>query len=306
MSAPRRFRLKTQRSGAMAVYDQRAGETMHPGRGPWEEANRLYVRGSGLARLLREPSPKTATAGPDRHVDAGHSAQEVVVFDVGLGAAANALAAIACRNALATRGHAVRPLRLVSFENDLGALRFALAHAAELDYPLGHEPALEALIDHARWDEAPGLTWELRLGNFSELIHEEPSRADIVFLDPFSPGTNPAMWSVPTLEGIFRRGRPDAAMRLVTYSTAPATHAALLLAGFYVGAGPPAKGGRPTTEADSDFDRLSAPLDLRWLRRWRRERAPWPCETPVAARPKVRAALMKHLQWWYFGRVDST
>jgi queuine tRNA-ribosyltransferase len=225
----------------------------------------------------------------------------VVVFDVGLGAAANALAAIACRKALAARGGAVRPLRLISFENDPSALRFALAHAAKLGYVRGYEPALEALADRGRWAEAPGLIWDLRQGDFSRLIHEESGRADIVFFDPFSPRANPAMWSVATLEGVFRHRRSGGALRLVTYSTAPATQAALLLAGFYVGAGAPAKGGRPTTEACSDFSTLRAPLDPRWLGRWKRERrAPWPPNTPAAAQPEVRTALMEHPQWGYF------
>ena len=33
--------LKRQASGAFALHDRETRETMHPGRGPWEEANLL-------------------------------------------------------------------------------------------------------------------------------------------------------------------------------------------------------------------------------------------------------------------------
>jgi tRNA U34 5-methylaminomethyl-2-thiouridine-forming methyltransferase MnmC len=276
--------LKKQTSGAFAVHNRETGETMHPRLGPWEEANRVYVEGVELAGLL---------AGPSR------AGGEVVVFDVGLGAAANALAALTCRERLAEAGDEPAPLRLVSFENDPEPLRFALAHQGQLGYLLGHEPALEALLREGRWTGA-GVEWELRLGDFTRLIHEEPRRADAVFFDPFSPRTNPAMWSLPVLEAVHRCRRPGTAMRLVTYSSSMATRAALLLAGFYVGAGAPLGAGRRGTEAATEFPLLAEPLELRWLGRWKRDRDPWPCLTPARAHRKLREALQAHPQWSRF------
>ena len=122
-----RFELKRQRSGVLAVRHRELGETMHPGGGPWAEANGLYVAGSGLPALLTGTG-EAARAGP------------LVVFDVGLGAAANALAAIACREEAARRSGSPRQLRVISFEADPEPLRFALAHAGQLGYLLGHEP----------------------------------------------------------------------------------------------------------------------------------------------------------------------
>lgn len=301
------YELKRQSSGAFALHHRDSKETMHPGLGPWEEANRLYVASSGLAGLLEKSGGGTAAEG------------EVVLFDVGLGAAANALAAIACHEELRQRGVAVRPLRLVSFEHDLEPLRFALAHASQLGYLLGQDQPLGALIDEGRW-EGEGVEWELRLGDFTRLIEEEPRRADVVFFDPFSPRTNPAMWSLRSLESLYRCRKPGGDMRLITYSTAFGTRCGLLLAGFYVGelgepggggggvaggiAGKKVAGGRGT-EAAAYFSTLSRPLQPRWLQRWRHDREPWPCLTPQKEYRRLREALAEHPQWGQPGDGES-
>ena len=77
---------------------------MHAGLDPAAEAQALYVDQFRLADRLRERWP-----------------EPLVVWDVGLGAAHNAMAVLACRDAVGAE--ASRPLRLVSFEHDLGALR---------------------------------------------------------------------------------------------------------------------------------------------------------------------------------------
>ena len=92
-------------------------------------------------------------------------------------------------------------------------------------------------------------------------------------------------------------------MRLVTYSSASNTRAAMLLAGFFVGAGLPLDGRRRATEAAAYFSSLSEPLDLRWLSRWKREREPWPCLTPAGQLPRVRRELLEHPQWAHFPRL---
>ena len=284
------FELKRQASGSLAVRHRELGETMHPGGGPWAEANGLYVAGSGLPALL------TGTEEPAR-------AGRLVVFDVGLGAAANALAAIACREEMARRGGSPRPLGVISFEADPEPLRFALAHAGQLGYLLGHEPKVEALLRDGRWEGPEALVWEVRWGDFPRLIGDEPQRADAIFFDPFSPRTNPDMWSVPTLEAVYRCRRPGAPTRLLTYSTALGVRAALLLAGFFVGEGPRQAGGRGSTEAAPFFSDLREPLGMGWLRAWKRGHDPWPCLSDPTRRKEMREALLDHPQWSHFRPV---
>jgi S-adenosyl-L-methionine-dependent methyltransferase len=291
------YRLQRQRSGALAVHNTAYAETMHPGAGPWAEATRLYVQGSGLPAALSVPASRGG--GP------------LVLFDVGLGAAANALAAVACHDDLLRRGKRPRPLRIVSFEADPEALRFAIAQADALGYPRGHEALLGELLAAGRAQREGGLTWELRLGDFPRLIREEPARADLVFFDPFSPHANPLMWSLATLEALYHCRRRAGRLRLVTYSTAFGTRAGLLLAGFYVGEGPrPAAGGAPGkgpggppragTVAATWFADLERPLAPAWLARWRHDREPWPPGTPAAAHRALRERLGEHPQWAQF------
>ena len=276
------YRLKRQKHGVFAVHDTAFGETMHPGHGPWLEANRLYVEGGALPALLEE---------------AGARGSEAVVFDVGLGAAANALAAVTCHQERLGRGRPVRPLRLVSFESDPAGAEFARDEADALGYPRGHEPVLDALLADGRVELPGGLTWELRLGDFPALISAEPRRADLIFFDPFSPASNPAMWALPVLEGLYRCRRPGGATRLVTYSSAMGTRAGLLLAGFHVGEGPRLDPRGATTVAAVYRADLAHPLAPAWLARWRRAADPWPRLTPPGRHRELRTRLLEHPQW---------
>ena len=85
-----------------------------------------------------------------------------MLFDVGLGAAASALAAVAWHAELARRGKRPRPLRIVSFESDLAAPQFAIEQAAALGCPRGHETLLGELL-------AAGELGELRLVRLQHL-----------------------------------------------------------------------------------------------------------------------------------------
>jgi len=281
------YQLKKMKNGAFCVHDTAYGETMHPGGGPWIEANQLYVDGGGLPALL-------AGGGGER------AAGEIVVFDVGLGAAANALAAVKCHQQRHQDGKAVRPMRLVSFENEPSGAEFALHEAAALEYPAGYEEVLDELLERGGVELPGGLRWELRLGNFTRLVAEEPARADLIFFDPFSPASNPEMWSLSCLEGLYRCRRPGAETRLVTYSSAFGVRAGLLAAGFFVGEGPRPGERSATTLAATTLSALSGlgdPLTPAWLARWRKNPQPWPPLTPPEQRPKLRKILLEHPQW---------
>lgn len=274
------YRLQRLPGGAVAVHNTAYGQTMHPIAGPWAEANSLYVEGSGLAALLCRRAP-----GP------------LVLFDVGLGAAANALAAVDCHAQLARQGRAPRALHVVSFESDPQAARFAIAEAAALQYPRGHEEALARLLDTGTAEPAPGVHWALRLGDFPALLAEEPARPEVVFFDPFSPKANPEMWRLSTLEAL-HRCRPRAAeLRLLTYSTAFGTRAGLLLAGFFVGEGPRQSPHRGSTFASTRAGDVARPLTRTWLARWRKDREPWPPGTLPGDHRALRERLLEHPQW---------
>lgn len=273
------FAIRHLGRGVHAVAHLESGEVMHPMAGPWREAHELYVRATALADQLRL-----------------RDAAPLTVFDVGLGAAANALAALATQQALRGAGTRTRDLHIVSFEQDLSALALAIDEAEALVYPLPYLEPLEALLEEGHWAE-DGVTWELRQGDFTRLITEEPARAEVVFHDPFSPATNPAMWSVPVFEALYGCRRPGADLRLATYSAAYSTRAALLLAGFFVGEGPRGVRGRHSTVAAVLYGGIHEPLSGAWLRRWQHDADPWPRLSRQGDRRRLREALQAHAQW---------
>ena len=156
------------------MRDAEAGEVMHPVIGAAVESERLYVAQSRLAARLLEP---------------GHG--PLVLFDVGLGAAGNALAAIRAARA-ARPGH--RPLIVVSFERELGALALAASTdgAARLGLVGRRTPRRPRALLARRAPRGAGRSpGGSRLGDALERLDAEPLRADLVYWDPFSPKVNP-------------------------------------------------------------------------------------------------------------------
>ena len=76
-------------------------------------------------------------------------------------------------------------------------------------------------------------------------------------------------------------------MTLHTYSGATATRAALLLAGFFVGAGDASGEQRVGTCAALRPEDLARPLDLRWLARLGRSSAALPADAPADALTRI-------------------
>ena len=253
----------TTTSGARAIRCTTTDEVMHPGVGPLAEADALYARQARVAERL--------AAGP------------LTVFDVGLGAGTNALAARAIAEAAGAGG----PLTIVSFEHDLGALTLALDHPA--DFALDGEPgvAARALLDHHHHTSAR-TTWHLRHGDLLPALAVERERADVVFWDPFSPKTNPTLWTVAAFTSARARAAPGCT--LFTYSASTATRVALLLAGWAVGIGDAIGTKTQTTAAATDASLLAQPLPASWLARLERPGAPAPSDAPPDTVARLRAA----------------
>ena len=101
------YELHRSVHGFYSIRQISSGEIMHSVSAPSEEANQLYIEQSALAARLSTGTSK-----------------ELVIWDVGLGAASNAMAAIHCfeRCHGGNNRAGLRPLRLLSFEQDLDPL----------------------------------------------------------------------------------------------------------------------------------------------------------------------------------------
>src|SRR5947209_1351712 len=99
------FELVTLKSGVISLRSLENRETFHPVTGPKAEANILHVR---QQRLL------------ERSTDSSALGETFIIWDVGLGAAANALAAIEALECAASR------VEIHSFDKTTAPLEFAL------------------------------------------------------------------------------------------------------------------------------------------------------------------------------------
>jgi tRNA U34 5-methylaminomethyl-2-thiouridine-forming methyltransferase MnmC len=193
MTPEAQYVLVPLRNGAFSVRSIADAETFHPGIGPAAEAEALYVRQLQLCERVAAIE------------------NEFVIWDVGLGAAANALTAIrligehvnqteagrlaprapsSSENEAAgsypSRGElgetrtvdfpgAPRCLRIISFDQTAAAAEFAAQHAAELPYIRGFESSVRELIDRGSTEILRGrlnVHWSFVRGDFPSSLEE--------------------------------------------------------------------------------------------------------------------------------------
>jgi queuine tRNA-ribosyltransferase len=264
-AARRRLKLRRGRYEVIVrenvgfIRDVISGEVMHSVNDPAEEARSLYVEQSRLLARLQ-----------------ACEAEPLVVWDVGLGAAANAMAAIlAVEGSPPTQGS--RRLELVSFENDLDALELALDHTRWFKH-LRHA-APRALLSDGRWTNgASAIDWTLLGGDFAALKFAAPP-PDIIFFDPFSLKTDGALWTLQAFRELAMLCSHKPA-ELYTYTYSTSVRAAMLAAGFYVAKG---RGTGPKAQTTIGLSQQAAMrphgrdlLGAEWLAKWRRSDAQAP------------------------------
>jgi queuine tRNA-ribosyltransferase len=232
-----------------------SGETMHSLSDPILEATRLYVDQIKLADRARE--------------------QSIVVWDVGMGAAANAMAAL--RAVEKAHGETIRSengspttFLLQSFECDLDPLR--LAFSEQKLFPYLQHSAPHSLLKKGEWQSKGGrIEWRLTEGDF--LKHFESSvLPDVIYYDPFSFKADSELWSVK----VFRRLRQVLGEKdclLVTYSNSNRVRARLLAAGFHVAKGVATPPKEATTLAFTRREKHPDTLGEEWFDQWKRGQA---------------------------------
>jgi hypothetical protein len=232
----------------MSLRSRENGETFHPGVGPKFEATLLHVDQPRLRERCE-------------------AAPHFVVWDVGLGAAANALAVIEALGSCET------PVEIHSFDQTTGPLEFALEHAGELGYLAGKEEILRQMIARGFAQVNARMSWTLHRGDFSKEIGRlgAPSPHAILY-DPYSAAKNPEMWTFSHFASLSRALDPARPCLLTNYTRSTSMRVALLLAGFYVGVGKSIGMKAETTIASNCLELLESPLRADWLGRVKRSR----------------------------------
>jgi tRNA U34 5-methylaminomethyl-2-thiouridine-forming methyltransferase MnmC len=239
-------------SGASTVRSLIDAETFHPVIGPVAEAEALYVNQLQLRDRLKD------------------HAGEFVIWDVGLGAAANALTVLKSTNEIPGA------IRIVSFDHTIEPLDFALRNAAELGYFEGYEQQAAELLRTERITFRNGqqsVDWDLHLGDFPSLLAQPFAQSipkpHAILFDAFSPARNPTMWTLALFGRLFGLLDPNRACALPTYSRSTMMRVTLLLAGFFVGVGHATGFKEETTIAANTLELLAEPLDEKFLQRTR-------------------------------------
>jgi tRNA U34 5-methylaminomethyl-2-thiouridine-forming methyltransferase MnmC len=284
MSSISPYRIVKLSGGAHSVHSLAHAETFHPVVGPVAEAEGLYVRQLKLVERLQQ-----------------HTG-EFVVWDVGLGAAANPITLVRAAEGVPGR------LRVVSFDHTLEPLKFALENVSHLDYLAGFEEPLQQLLRQGRTSLVRGalrIEWEVQVSDFPSFL-SAPEVAKLpkpqaIMFDAFSPAKNPAMWTQPLFASLFRLLDPQRPCALPTYSRSTMLRVTLLLAGFFVGVGHPTGQKEETTVAANSLELIEEPLDRRWLERARRSSSAEPMWEPVyrqaPLRPETWERLREHSQF---------
>jgi tRNA U34 5-methylaminomethyl-2-thiouridine-forming methyltransferase MnmC len=283
------YQLVQLANGAQTLFSASYGEKLHPGLGPAAEAEWLYIRQLQICERMQS------------------GAGEFVIWDIGLGAAANAIAALRATREIAGE------LRLVSFDNTREPLAFALENSAALGYLAGYENQVAELLQKDFVEFPNGklkVNWEFHRGDFPDFLSDLKLKTQnsksappphAIFYDAFSPAKNPAMWTLPVFENLFRALDPARPCALTTYSRSTLLRATLLLAGFFVGVGHATGMKEETTVAANTLALIAEPLNARWLERAARSDSAEPLREPVYARaplsPATLAKLRRHPQF---------
>lgn len=258
------FELVQLKNGTWSVRSKSLGETFHPVIGPVEEARALYVHQLQLpARMAAQP------AG-------------FVVWDIGLGSAANVCTLLEATRTLQT------PLRVVSFDCTSDPLRFALTRTRELTFLAPYHAPATALLEHGSTQFDNGsqrVSWEYHQADFPSLAATAAAatwpKPDAILFDAFSPARNPDMWTLPLFSRLASLLDPSRPCSLATYSRSTLLRVTLLLAGFHVGAGHATGEKEETTVAANSPHLVAEPLGSAWLSRVRRSTSAEPLQTGI-------------------------
>lgn len=265
-------------SGVSSLRSESERETFHPVAGPAGESAKLYVRQLRLTERL------AAATG------------DYVVWDVGLGGAANPISFLRAAQELSGS------VLILSFDSTLAPLEFALAHAEALGYLEGYETQLESLarVGGVRFKaERLEVEWKLFMGDFPTwLTSREASLLpppDAILYDPFSPAKNPSMWTEGLFKNLYDHTDPGHPCALATYTRSTLVRVSLLLAGFFVGVGEATGEKEETTVAANALNLIDAPLDVRWLSRVRRSTSAEPLQSPIYRQSRLSEAKWEKL-----------
>lgn len=273
------YTLEILDNGVVSFRHTQTGEILHGSVGPEREAKELYIKASGLT------SWNSCTA---------------VVFDVGMGCAAQLLALLDFLESSTS----IETLVVYSFDLEKHGLRAALEAREQFPSVERHHLFLEEAIkkDGFAWTTTLGkrLKWNFVAGDFRQsldlLLTNSPTvKADFIFYDFFSPASHPWLWTYELFK-LLRKASNDNT-RLVTYSSATCVKAALGAAGWFVGTTIASGKKASSIIAGSRIELLANPLPAKFLLTFQSSHKPFCDSESEATRQEIREKISSHPQF---------
>lgn len=274
------YEIVKNETGFHSIRHIKSGEVMHSVNDPITEAQNLYVMQADIQHM--------SDIVPD---------ENIVIWDVGLGAGTNAMTAIFECEKIFNGNNFGKGIRIISFEKDLNPIRLASKNPALFTHVRHSAPS--ALLKHGIWkSEENNIEWNLIEGDFLDNI-EKASKPHIIFYDPFSINTDGPLWNYSVFKRIFNHCR-DNRTKFFTYSSSTKVRSALIAAGFYTGRG---AGSGPKTDTTAAF---TAPgiinpevklLGIQWLERFYRSSSKFTDDITDEMKPEIEKLIISHPQF---------
>ncbi len=238
-----KFEIVELKSGIKSLRLIDNQETFHPGIGPVAEARILHVEQQRLTERLKKSG-------------------RLVIWDVGLGAAANAVAALEALKDCAGQ------VEIHSFDKTLEPLQFGLQHTEHLDYLAPYEPVLSRLLQDGVVQVNPRIRWYLHLGDFREqMLRTDLPVPQAIFYDPYSPSSNVEMWTLEHFKKLRQRLDGVPPCLLSNYTRSTLVRVTWLMAGFIVGVGTAIGDKEEATLASNSPVEIHRPLSREFLKK---------------------------------------
>lgn len=271
----KQFEIVKHSNGTFSVRDTESEQVMHSRIGAWEEAVRVYAESAPLFEKMKESS-------------------QVILHDVGMGTAANAIAAIEQLKKQNAKG----TLIIESFETKPNGLKFALAHLNEFNFLTDYQQHLLELLNKKittfKFDELQ-IVWRLHEGDFFKNLYQA-QKPDFIFYDFYSPKADQSLWSEDSFKKI-KNYLGEHPCCLYTYSSATPVRLNILLAGFFIGKGLHTEMKTETTVASTVYKKLMAPLGEQWRQKI--------FISPAIESDELRERALRHPQWNYLNKEST-
>lgn len=226
--------LQPTADGSFTFFSSTFGETFHSHSGGKQEAEAKFVLPTQLADRAQ--------------------AKDLKILDICYGLGYNTAAAL--ETIWQVNAHC--RVHLIALEIDLNVPQTAIAHGCLQPWaePIQHLTQTLATTGQV---EQERLLAQLLVGDARQTlqqVYQQGFRADVIFLDPFSPPRCPQLWSLEFLNLV--AGCLARSGLLATYSCAAAVRTALLTAGMQISSTPPIGRRSPGTLAGFPPQQFSA------------------------------------------------